>query len=79
MYFLGDLEGDRGGLRGRGDVVEFLWKQREQKIKNVVYIFSSVVHENKAASVLPSPEACAAPCHLFLCSQQVKAPANSAV
>lgn len=47
--------------------------------KNIFSIFPPPVHQNKVASVLPSPEAHAIPHHLFLCSQQAKALANPAV
>lgn len=69
MYFLGDLVGWEGkgeGLRGRqGWCSTISLEAKRPEIKNVIYI-STVVHENKVASFLPSPEARAAPCHLFL-------------
>lgn len=65
-----------GGARGCGRISV---ETKRPENKNVFYIFPPVVHESKVASILPSTGARAAPCHLFLCSQQVKAPANSAV
>lgn len=70
--------GERGWCRGRWCGRISVESKRPEN-KNVFYVFPPVMYDNKVASVLPSPEACAGPYRLFLCSQQVKAPANSAV